>query len=269
MIERMIVEEFGNTSKYFRITRPEENYPFTEHDEYMKTVSETANESFKLVSSTKYDRQLFVFYDITPARYEVIRFTDSFSCFSLKAMDKTACTGFYLAILCVTVIKKGIKIRLSKNSDCTTSSSSCSVDSYVNNSNDDKVLEDYFYDVNEAIEDGLDGVIDWTVVVFHWRQFKEYEYTPECKNLVDRLSGEDKSVMDWRSELLEDHEFTNKRFDPLKHQDWAYVKFITEHLIEVSNDFTELTKIDGLGNLKGSREILLITEFAGGYTLHQ
>ncbi|KAI9022858.1 hypothetical protein CLU79DRAFT_148320 [Phycomyces nitens] len=139
-------------------------------------------------------------------------------------------------------------------------------------------------------------------------QFKEYEYTPECKSLVDRLSGEDKSLMGWRSELLKDHEFTNKQFDPLKHQDWAYVKFITEHFIrfmefatnplisplaertaisytiqpifnhlllpyahlfntkwiEVSNGFTESTKIDGLGTLKGSRETLLIIEFAGG-----
>ncbi|KAL7308491.1 hypothetical protein PS15m_011691 [Mucor circinelloides] len=36
--------------------------------------------------------------------------------------------------------------------------------------------------------------------------------------------------------------------------------------IEVSNDFNESTKIDGLGILKGSREILLIIEFAGGNT---
>lgn len=34
--------------------------------------------------------------------------------------------------------------------------------------------------------------------------------------------------------------------------------------IEVSNDFTKSTKIDGLGILKGSKEILLIIEFAGG-----
>lgn len=34
--------------------------------------------------------------------------------------------------------------------------------------------------------------------------------------------------------------------------------------IEVSSDFTESTKIDGAGILKGSREILLIIEFAGG-----
>jgi hypothetical protein len=44
-------------------------------------------------------------------------------------------------------------IRLSNNSGSTTSSSSCSVDSRVNNSNDDKVFEDYFHDINEAIED--------------------------------------------------------------------------------------------------------------------
>lgn len=61
-------------------------------------------------------------------------------------------------------------------------------------------------------------------------QFKEYEDTPECKSFVDRLSGEDKSVMDWRRELLTSHEFTNKQFDPLKPQDWANVKFIAEHL---------------------------------------
>ncbi|CAO3655831.1 unnamed protein product [Mucor hiemalis] len=129
----------------------------------------------------------------------------------------------------------------------TTSSSSCSVDSRVNNSNDDKVFEDYFHDINEAIEDSLDGVIDWTVTAAREMaidkfsastiialqdmcQFKEYEYIPECKSLVDRLSGEDKSVMGWRSELLKDHELTNKQFDPLIHQDWAFVKFITEHL---------------------------------------
>lgn len=81
----------------------------------------------------------------------------------------------------------------------------------------------------------MDGIIDWTVtaarkMAIDMCQFKEYEYTPECKSLVDRLIGEDKSVMSWRSELLKDHEFTNKHFDPLKHQDWAYVKFITEHL---------------------------------------
>ncbi|KAI7869658.1 hypothetical protein BDF14DRAFT_1779133 [Spinellus fusiger] len=171
----------------------------------------------------------------------------------------------------------------------------------------------------------LDGVINWTVTAAREMaidkfsastiitlqdmcQFKEYEYTLECKSLVDRLSGDDKSVMGWRRELLKDHEFTNKQFDPLRHQDWAYVKFITEHFIrfmesvtnplisplaertaisytiqsifnhlflpyahlfntkwiEVSNDFTGSTKIDGLGNLKGSREILLIIEFAGG-----
>jgi hypothetical protein len=34
--------------------------------------------------------------------------------------------------------------------------------------------------------------------------------------------------------------------------------------IEVSNDFTDATKVDRLGILKGSREILLIIEFAGG-----
>lgn len=33
-------------------------------------------------------------------------------------------------------------------------------------------------------------------------RFKEYEYTPECKSLVDKLSVEDKSMMDWRRELL-------------------------------------------------------------------
>lgn len=53
----------------------------------------------------------------------------------------------------------------------------------------------------------------------------------ECKSLVDRLSNEDKSaVMGWRRELLQNHEFANKTFDPLNHQDWAYVEFITEHL---------------------------------------
>lgn len=34
--------------------------------------------------------------------------------------------------------------------------------------------------------------------------------------------------------------------------------------IEVSNDFTGSAKIDGLGISNGSREILLIIEFAGG-----
>lgn len=34
--------------------------------------------------------------------------------------------------------------------------------------------------------------------------------------------------------------------------------------IEVSNDFTESAKIDGLGISNGSRETLLIIEFAGG-----
>lgn len=93
----------------------------------------------------------------------------------------------------------------------------------------------------------LDGIIDWTVTAAREMakdklsasafialqdmcQFKEYEYTPECKSLVDRLSGEDKSVMDWRREILTSNEFINKQFDPLKHQDWAYVKFIAEHL---------------------------------------
>lgn len=93
----------------------------------------------------------------------------------------------------------------------------------------------------------LDSVIDWTVTAAHEMaidkfsastiialqdmcQFKEYEYAPECKSLVDRLSGEDKSVMGWRRKLLKNHEFTDKQFDPLKHQGRAYVKFITEHL---------------------------------------
>ncbi|GAA5795415.1 hypothetical protein HPULCUR_000772 [Helicostylum pulchrum] len=92
----------------------------------------------------------------------------------------------------------------------TTISSSCSVDSRANDSNDDKVFEDYFHDINEAID--LDGVINWTVpaaremaidkfpastilTLQDMCQFKEYEYTSECKSLVDRLSGEDKSVM--------------------------------------------------------------------------
>lgn len=43
-------------------------------------------------------------------------------------------------------------IRLSKSSNSTTASSSCYVDSRVDNSNDDKVFEDYFHDINEAIE---------------------------------------------------------------------------------------------------------------------
>ncbi|KAI9483599.1 MAG: hypothetical protein EXX96DRAFT_648316, partial [Benjaminiella poitrasii] len=141
-------------------------------------------------------------------------------------------------------------IRLSKNSGSTTSSSSCSADSRVNDSNDDKVFEDYFHDINEATEDSLDCVIDWTVTAACEMainkfsastiialqdicQFKEYEYTLECKSLIGRLSGEDKSVMGWRSELSRDHEFTNKQFDPLKHQDWAYVKFITEYFLRL------------------------------------
>ncbi|CAO3689842.1 unnamed protein product [Rhizopus stolonifer] len=218
-----------------------------------------------------------------------------------------------------------IGIRLSKSSTSLTASSSCYIDSHVDNSKDNKVFEDYFHDINEAIEYSLDGIIDWTVTAAREMmkdkfspstfvalqgmcQFKEYEYTPECKSLVDRLSGEDKSVMGWRRELLDSHEFTNKQFDPLKHQDWAYVKFIAEHFlrfmesttnplmsslaertaisytiqpifnhlllpyahlfnikwIEVSNDFTESAKIDGLSILKGSKEILLIVEFAGG-----
>lgn len=127
----------------------------------------------------------------------------------------------------------------------------------------------------------------------------------ECKSFVDRLSNEDKSaVMGWRRELLQNHEFANKTFDPFHHQDWAYVEFITEHFvglmeastnpllsslavsytiqtifnhllllyahlfhtkwIEVSNDFTGSAKIGGLGISNSSREILLIIEFAGG-----
>ncbi|KAI9248183.1 hypothetical protein BY458DRAFT_526618 [Sporodiniella umbellata] len=37
--------------------------------------------------------------------------------------------------------------------------------------------------------------------------------------------------MDWRRELLQGHEFTNKTFDPVKHQNWAYVQFIVEHFL--------------------------------------
>jgi hypothetical protein len=93
----------------------------------------------------------------------------------------------------------------------------------------------------------LYGIIDWTdtaaremaVIKFSAStltrlrqacQFEGYQYTPECSSLVERLTGEDKSVMGWREELLQDHEFTDARFDPVKHQDWSYVKFITEHL---------------------------------------
>lgn len=61
-------------------------------------------------------------------------------------------------------------------------------------------------------------------------QFEEYEYTTECKSLIDRLTSEGKSIMGWRRELLNDHEFRTKQFSPLKHQDWAFVKFITDHL---------------------------------------
>ncbi|KAI7861428.1 hypothetical protein BDF14DRAFT_369564 [Spinellus fusiger] len=42
-----------------------------------------------------------------------------------------------------------------------------------------------------------------------------------------------------------------------------YAHLFNTKWIEVSNDFTGSTKIDGLGTLKGSREILLIIEFAG------
>jgi len=38
-------------------------------------------------------------------------------------------------------------------------------------------------------------------------QFKEYEYTPECKSLVDKLSVEDKSMIDWCRELLRIYKF--------------------------------------------------------------
>jgi hypothetical protein len=93
----------------------------------------------------------------------------------------------------------------------------------------------------------LDGIIDWTVEAVRELvedkfpsntfialqglcQSKEYEYTIECESLVNRLSGEEMSVMGLRQELLNSHEFTNKQFDFLKNQDWAYVKFISEHL---------------------------------------
>jgi hypothetical protein len=81
----------------------------------------------------------------------------------------------------------------------------------------------------------LDDIIDWTVpaapemakdkflantfiALQDLCQFKEYE----CESLVNRLSGEDKSVMGWRKELLDRHEFTNKQFDPLKNQEKHY-----------------------------------------------
>lgn len=65
--------------------------------------------------------------------------------------------------------------------------------------------------VTAAREMAIDKFSASTVIALQdMYQFKEYEHTPECKSLVDRLSGEDKSVMGWRSELLKDHEFKNK-----------------------------------------------------------
>ncbi|KAI7868657.1 uncharacterized protein EV154DRAFT_134419 [Mucor mucedo] len=106
----------------------------------------------------------------------------------------------------------------------------------------------------------LNGVIDWTVpaaremainkfpasiisIIQDLCQFKEYEYTPECKSLVTRLTGEDKSIMAWHKELLKPHEFTDKAFDPLDHQDWDYVKFMTEHFLKIDGSTDQSSRL--------------------------